>query len=225
MIMSSKVVSPPKQCSPAKFIDLTSEPDSPNTNPTTNRLEPNAFGSDADLGAAKRKFFAALGIDSSTSSNPGSSAAAHDFQPAKRMRIETYPSMNSFNDSLPPIFTGNHLQDAAPSAANSLPSVPPQPHKSLIDGLDVLRRKYPLDRFEATMKHSAVDSDTRMPCPSGSKVPDNTEFMYFPRIRCQGCPGKLYTPGPEETVDNFEVHLKNRQHRERVDARRFRAKR
>ncbi|CAG8951916.1 hypothetical protein HYFRA_00005721 [Hymenoscyphus fraxineus] len=229
MIMSLKVVSPPKQCSPAKFIDLTSEPDSPNTNLTTNGLEPNAFGSDADLGAAKRKFFAALGIDSSTSPNPGSSAAAHDFQPAKRMRIETHSSINSFNDPLPPMLTGNHLQDAAPSSANRLPSVPPpQPPKWLIDGLDVLKTAYPADRFEAIMRHSAVDRDTRMPLPTvppGSEVPDNMEFMYLPRIRCQDCPGKLYTPGPEESVENFEVHLKNRQHRERVDARIFSAKR
>jgi len=43
--------------------------------------------------------------------------------------------------------------------------------------------------------------------------------MYLPRIRCHDCPGKLYTPGPEMTVGNFEVHLKNRQHRERVDGR------
>ena len=43
--------------------------------------------------------------------------------------------------------------------------------------------------------------------------------MYLPRIRCHDCPGKLYSPGPETTVGNFEVHLKNRQHRERVDGR------
>ena len=40
-----------------------------------------------------------------------------------------------------------------------------------------------------------------------------------PRIRCLDCPGKLYTPGPGQSVENFEVHLRNRGHRERVDAR------
>lgn len=44
-------------------------------------------------------------------------------------------------------------------------------------------------------------------------------WMYLPRIRCHDCPGKLYTPGPAMTVENFEVHLKNKAHRERVQAR------
>ncbi|TDL14318.1 SNF5-domain-containing protein, partial [Rickenella mellea] len=39
------------------------------------------------------------------------------------------------------------------------------------------------------------------------------------RIKCLDCPGKLYTPGPGETLNNFEVHLKNRQHRHKVSAR------
>lgn len=44
-------------------------------------------------------------------------------------------------------------------------------------------------------------------------------MMYYPRIKCLDCPGKLYTPGPETGVNNFEVHLKNKVHREKVDAR------
>lgn len=39
-----------------------------------------------------------------------------------------------------------------------------------------------------------------------------------PRIRCHDCPGKLYTPGTE-LCENFEVHLKNRSHREKVEER------
>jgi SWI/SNF-related matrix-associated actin-dependent regulator of chromatin subfamily B protein 1 len=50
-------------------------------------------------------------------------------------------------------------------------------------------------------------------------VPDDVQYMHLPRIRCLDCPGKLYTPGPEKTVGNFEVHLKNRQHREKVNTR------
>jgi hypothetical protein len=30
---------------------------------------------------------------------------------------------------------------------------------------------------------------------------------------------QLYTPGPQETLTNFEVHLRNRQHRHRVNSR------
>ena len=45
------------------------------------------------------------------------------------------------------------------------------------------------------------------------------KYMYYPRIKCKDCPGKLYTPGPETGVNNFEVHLKNRLHREKVEKR------
>ncbi len=30
---------------------------------------------------------------------------------------------------------------------------------------------------------------------------------------------QLYTPGPGETLSNYDVHLKNRQHRQRVNER------
>jgi SWI/SNF-related matrix-associated actin-dependent regulator of chromatin subfamily B protein 1 len=72
------------------------------------------------------------------------------------------------------------------------------------------------------MRYSSVSTDTEMPCPAppqGQPTPPNVKWMYLPRIRCHDCPGKLYTPGPDTTVGNFEVHLKNRQHRERVDGR------
>lgn len=72
------------------------------------------------------------------------------------------------------------------------------------------------------MRYSAINTATETPTaqpPAGQPIPDNIKFMYLPRIRCMDCPGKLYTPGPEMTVGNFEVHLKNRQHRERVDVR------
>jgi len=39
------------------------------------------------------------------------------------------------------------------------------------------------------------------------------------RLTCIDCTGKLYILGPDESLDNFEVHLKNRAHRERVAAR------
>ena len=53
----------------------------------------------------------------------------------------------------------------------------------------------------------------------GEQNPDNVKMMYYPRIKCLDCPGKLYTPGPETGVTNFEVHLKNKMHREKVEAR------
>jgi SWI/SNF-related matrix-associated actin-dependent regulator of chromatin subfamily B protein 1 len=71
------------------------------------------------------------------------------------------------------------------------------------------------------MRYSAVNATTEIPtaAPPPGQTPEGVKWMYLPRIRCHDCPGKLYTPGPETTVGNFEVHLKNRHHRERVDTR------
>lgn len=72
------------------------------------------------------------------------------------------------------------------------------------------------------MKHTAIDiySDAPVTAPAaGQPTPPNVKWMYLPRIRCHDCPGKLYTPGPLMTVENFEVHLKNRAHRDRVQNR------
>lgn len=72
------------------------------------------------------------------------------------------------------------------------------------------------------MKHMAVDAYTEAVVPApppGRPTPANIRWMYLPRIKCHDCPGKVYTPGPSMTVDNFEVHLRNRTHRDRVTAR------
>lgn len=34
-----------------------------------------------------------------------------------------------------------------------------------------------------------------------------------------GASSQLYTPGPGETLQNYEVHLKNRLHRQKVNTR------
>ncbi|KAH8595002.1 hypothetical protein B0O99DRAFT_595045 [Bisporella sp. PMI_857] len=111
--------------------------------------------------------------------------------------------------------------EAPPPVAGVTPT-PPKPPTWLEQGLQDLRGQYPSDRFEGVMRYSAVNTTTDAPCPApaaGQPIPDDIKFMYLPRIRCHDCPGKLYTPGPEMTVVNFEVHLKNRQHRERVEQR------
>ncbi|KMU77997.1 hypothetical protein CISG_06906 [Coccidioides immitis RMSCC 3703] len=71
------------------------------------------------------------------------------------------------------------------------------------------------------MRYTAVDPQTSLPIPNAATTHPGQKliYKYFPRIRCHDCPGKLYTPGPALTVDNFEVHLKNRQHKERVEER------
>ena len=68
------------------------------------------------------------------------------------------------------------------------------------------------------MKHCAIDPATGQPLPA---IESNRHFphKYLPRIKCLDCPGKLYTAGPGESIENFEVHLKIRKHREEVEAR------
>lgn len=71
------------------------------------------------------------------------------------------------------------------------------------------------------MRYTAVDPQSGVPLPNAASTHPGQKlnYKYFPRIRCHDCPGKLYTPGPSMTVDNFEVHLKNRHHKERVEER------
>ncbi|KAJ6593508.1 hypothetical protein B0H19DRAFT_919938 [Mycena capillaripes] len=47
--------------------------------------------------------------------------------------------------------------------------------------------------------------------------PNVSEWEW--RIKCLDCPGKLYITGAGETLENFELHLKNRLHRRRVNDR------
>ncbi|KAG9286407.1 hypothetical protein G9A89_014573 [Geosiphon pyriformis] len=63
---------------------------------------------------------------------------------------------------------------------------------------DQLARKYPRDRFDITQRSNK-----------------SNEF----RIKCFDCPGRLYQPGPDLTLTNFEIHLKNRIHRNNVEKR------
>ncbi|KAH8886098.1 hypothetical protein GQ53DRAFT_845184 [Thozetella sp. PMI_491] len=108
------------------------------------------------------------------------------------------------------------------SIANASPRLPPPPLPGwLTVSIENLLRQYPNDSFEGIMRFSAVDKDTEIPVPivPGEEIPGNLKFMFLPRIRCHDCPGRLYTPGPELTAGNFEVHLKYRQHRMNVEAR------
>lgn len=97
----------------------------------------------------------------------------------------------------------------------------PPPPAWLTQALAAAQTRYPQDSFETMMKHTSIDvyTDAPVPAPPPGQPSPNIRWMYLPRIRCHDCPGKLYTPGPLMTVENFEVHLKNRAHRDRVSAR------
>jgi len=70
------------------------------------------------------------------------------------------------------------------------------------------------------MRRIAFDAETGQSVPiAQTQITNKVKWKWSPRIRCHDCPGKLYTPGPEQTVDSFLVHVKNRGHRERVEQR------
>ncbi|KAJ7782721.1 hypothetical protein B0H16DRAFT_1709569 [Mycena metata] len=62
-----------------------------------------------------------------------------------------------------------------------------------------LQPDYTNDRYEAVVKANAREWEWR--------------------LKCLDCPGKIYITGPGETLNNYELHLKNRLHRQRVNER------
>lgn len=75
----------------------------------------------------------------------------------------------------------------------------------LVQAAEASRRKYPNDCFQIQLRPRLPD----MPPPAEEEW----------RIRCADCPGKVYKPGPGESLINFEIHLKNRSHRAAVARR------
>ncbi|KAK7057551.1 hypothetical protein R3P38DRAFT_2841689 [Favolaschia claudopus] len=80
-----------------------------------------------------------------------------------------------------------------------LPPRPTEPPEWLVDAVKALQARYVDDKFEVIPKATAVEWEWR--------------------LKCLDCPGKLYMPGEGRTLDNYELHLKNRLHRRRVSDR------
>ena len=59
----------------------------------------------------------------------------------------------------------------------------------------------------------------RMNLEPGKAAPPGIKLQWVPRIRCNDCPGKLYTAQKGKVAEDFEVHLRNRIHREKVQSR------
>ncbi|KEQ83162.1 SNF5-domain-containing protein [Aureobasidium pullulans EXF-150] len=120
-----------------------------------------------------------------------------------------------------------------PLPDGATPDIPSWLQTALLE----MHRLYPTSRFSGLMRFSAVDAETDGPVridhtalPAGSPPPENftnpatgekqvVKWMWQPRIRCDDCPGKLYTAVREDTIGKFEIHLKNRKHKAQVDAR------
>ncbi|KAG9254934.1 SWI-SNF complex subunit [Emericellopsis atlantica] len=107
----------------------------------------------------------------------------------------------------------------APPVAQGQPQPPaPPPPEWLVKALKDLQKDYPDDLFEAVMKYSYLDPITEVPLPAGPHPP-GVKYAWLPRIRCKDCPSKLYTPGPDQTAQKFEAHLKFSSHRALVKQR------
>lgn len=121
----------------------------------------------------------------------------------KEEKKSTTPNVKSENGGGPEgspassVHAPNSTSEVAPPAATVVPQQVPT---WLTGALHSMRTRYPEDRFEAILRRTT------------GNPPDW-------RIRCLDCPGKLYTPGPGESLSNYEVHLRNRQHRQRVNER------
>ncbi|KAJ7693416.1 hypothetical protein B0H17DRAFT_1279364, partial [Mycena rosella] len=70
----------------------------------------------------------------------------------------------------------------------------------LLHAMQAIKAAFPNDSFEVILR-------------SSNKSP----ARWY--IKCLDCPGKLYSPGPGNTLENYKVHLKNRLHRQRVNDR------
>ncbi|WVR08434.1 hypothetical protein IAU60_005489 [Kwoniella sp. DSM 27419] len=71
------------------------------------------------------------------------------------------------------------------------------PPQWALTALSEMRAKYPRDDFAVVQKPKPADQ------PEGP-----VEW----RAKCMDCPGRIYSLGPGESLQNFEVHLKNRAH-------------
>lgn len=112
-----------------------------------------------------------------------------------------------------------------------LTALQPPPPDWLQTGVKNMRHRHPDSDFEPLMKAYCISEDDdaifrpSSPLRPGAPPPEGTKVMYLPRLRCNDCPVKVYTTIPGKVEEDFEVHLKNRVHRERVAERLAKKKR
>ncbi|KAK5168649.1 SWI/SNF chromatin-remodeling complex subunit [Saxophila tyrrhenica] len=101
---------------------------------------------------------------------------------------------------------------------------PPPPPPWLPPAITTLRQTHPDSSFEPIMRPYPISTTTntleKVPgLEVGQRAPEGVKFLWAPRLKCNDCPGKLYTALPGRVVEDFEVHLRNRMHREHVEER------
>ncbi|KAI8623592.1 hypothetical protein F5Y19DRAFT_481508 [Xylariaceae sp. FL1651] len=103
-----------------------------------------------------------------------------------------------------------------------LPTPPPPPNW-LVAALDKLKQEkaYASDKAEGIMRYSVADTNIgkQYPFSEGSQpIPSHVRFYFLPRIPRLKYLGRLYTPA-DTPASKFEVHFKNKNHRQRVKQR------
>ncbi|PBK64177.1 hypothetical protein ARMSODRAFT_962338 [Armillaria solidipes] len=96
---------------------------------------------------------------------------------------------------------GSNTHSATPNGPPGPPSQWSWPPRWVATCMQGIRYRFPSDKPALVFRKVTANSDPEW------------------RIRCVDCPGKLFKPGPGETLSNFEVHLRNLAHRRRVEER------
>ncbi|KAL1756979.1 SNF5-domain-containing protein [Schizophyllum commune] len=172
------------------------ESSSPVVQKTNSRQRATSLSSASDISDAP--------LAQTTRVNGSANGNGEDDSPSET-RAGTPPLGEKANGTSRPTPTPLQSHRNAPSShsTQSLQSLQPaaQPPEWLLAAMEGLQEKYPTDKFEAVLRKVSTANSPEW------------------RIKCLDCPGKLYTPGGGETLQNYEVHLKNRHHRQRVNAR------
>ncbi|KXT17845.1 hypothetical protein AC579_5353 [Pseudocercospora musae] len=103
------------------------------------------------------------------------------------------------------------------------PESEPPPPPWLDSALAQLKEAHPDGDFTPLMRSYVINVETgeltKGSFAAGDPVPEGRKFQWLPRIKCNDCPGKLYTAIPDKVIDHFGVHLKNRNHIAAVEDR------
>ncbi|SJL11676.1 uncharacterized protein ARMOST_15082 [Armillaria ostoyae] len=96
---------------------------------------------------------------------------------------------------------GSNTHSATPNGPPGPPSQRSGPPQWLATCMQGIQYRFPSDKIEVVIRKITANSDPEW------------------RIKCLDCPGKLFKPGPGETLSNFEIHLRNKGHVRAVEKR------
>jgi hypothetical protein len=118
----------------------------------------------------------------------------------------------------PPLLEGIIRPD---QIGNEIFSLPPQ--QWLVSALSKISSQYPDDRLEGSMITWPVDEITGMPHSTslvGQPLPARLKWEFFPKVTCNDCSIIFdISNGEVRGMEKVEIHVRDRQHRKRVEKR------